>query len=85
VFLPKEFNDALDLSPALGETWNAPGAPHPKLASLAAFAVLAVILFWVGTRKSPVEEGAAPAAPLGEGPRGPAGDAHPSGGPDDRI
>jgi hypothetical protein len=53
MFLPKGFNDALDLSPYLGKLWNADGSPYPKLAALAAFAVLALILLRVATRRTP--------------------------------
>jgi putative OPT family oligopeptide transporter len=56
-FLPDWFNDALNLGPYLGEEWAKEGSPYPKVASLVAFAVLALILFLVGTKKSPeVEE-----------------------------
>ena len=56
-FLPNWFNDALDLSPYLGQDWNAKDSPDPKFAALAAFAILAVILLRIGSRKSPEESG----------------------------
>ena len=54
-FLPKKFNDALDLGARLGETWTADNAPLPKWTAVAAFAVLATVLAYVGTRKEVVE------------------------------
>ncbi len=51
VFLPKAFNDALDLAPWLGEAWNAPDSPYPKVAALAAFVVLVAILLRIALRK----------------------------------
>jgi len=53
VFLPKAFNEALDLSPYLGAAWNLKDSPYPKVAALAAFAALAAILLWVAARKEP--------------------------------
>jgi len=54
VFLPKGFNDALNLSPCLGEAWNLKDSPYPKVAALVAFVALAAILLWVATRKEKV-------------------------------
>jgi putative OPT family oligopeptide transporter len=54
-FLPDAFNNALDLSPYLGQEWNAKDSSYPKLAALAAFAILAVILLRIGSQKSPEE------------------------------
>jgi uncharacterized oligopeptide transporter (OPT) family protein len=65
--LPESFNQALDLGRHFGPAWNTEGAPHPKVAALVAFAVLALILFWVGTRKAPAEAAGGPAAPSGDG------------------
>jgi putative OPT family oligopeptide transporter len=53
VFLPKKFNEALDLSPYLGEAWNIADSPYPKVAALAAFAVLAAILLWISRKERP--------------------------------
>lgn len=46
VFLPKRFNEALDLSAFVS-------AYDPKVTALVMFALLAVILLWIGTRKTP--------------------------------
>jgi uncharacterized oligopeptide transporter (OPT) family protein len=56
-FLPDEFNKALDLGRHLGPVWNAPDAPWPKIQALFMFGVLAVILLWVGSRRSPGQYG----------------------------
>jgi uncharacterized oligopeptide transporter (OPT) family protein len=48
VFLPKRFNDALDLSGLVA-------AVNPKIAALMMFVILAAILLWVGARKTPQE------------------------------
>jgi putative OPT family oligopeptide transporter len=57
-FLPDDFNKAINLGRHFGKGW-----PDEMLASkvtaLVAFLVLAVILFLVGSRKAPVENGAA--------------------------
>jgi putative OPT family oligopeptide transporter len=53
VFLPDRFNAALDLSGYLGAEYTSRGAADPKLAALAMFVILAMILVWVGTRKAP--------------------------------
>ena len=37
-FLPKQFNDILNLSPFLGKQWNLEDSPYPKVAALLAFA-----------------------------------------------
>src|SRR5262249_47790820 len=65
--LPESFNRALALGRHFGPAWNAEGAAHPKVAALVAFAVLALILFWVGTRKAPAEGAAGLPAPSGDG------------------
>jgi putative OPT family oligopeptide transporter len=52
-FLPKGFNDALDLSPLLGEQWNAADSAYPKIAALLAFLLITLILLWVAARKEP--------------------------------
>jgi uncharacterized oligopeptide transporter (OPT) family protein len=52
-FLPRGFNEALDLGRNLGPHWDVEESTGPKIAALSAFAVLAAILLWVGTRKSP--------------------------------
>jgi putative OPT family oligopeptide transporter len=62
-FLPESFNNALNLGQHLGEGWPDEGI-SPKVVSLVAFIVLAVILLLVGMRKS-VE-------PNGDGAREPA-------------
>jgi putative OPT family oligopeptide transporter len=54
-FLPDTFNAALDLGTHLGAEYNAKDSPYPKLVALAMFAVLAGVLLWVGTRKTPNE------------------------------
>jgi putative OPT family oligopeptide transporter len=54
-FLPDAFNKALDLGPHLGSAYNDPLAAAPKLVALGAFALLAIILLWVGARKTPAE------------------------------
>jgi uncharacterized oligopeptide transporter (OPT) family protein len=50
-FLPKDFNEALDLSQHLGPLWNAADAPYPKVAAVVAFAALAVALTWLAVKK----------------------------------
>jgi len=47
VFLPKAFNEALDL----GSLWDAADPSSPKLAAVVAFAVLAVALTWLAVKK----------------------------------
>jgi putative OPT family oligopeptide transporter len=58
-FLPDAFNKALDLSRHLGqmvgESWGE-DAEGPKIVSLVAFAILIVVLFAVGTMRSPPTE-----------------------------
>jgi putative OPT family oligopeptide transporter len=51
-FLPDAFNKVLDLSPYLGEAYNAPDALLPKLAALGTFMVLVAILLWAGASKT---------------------------------
>ena len=67
-FLPKSFNDALDLSKYLGSAYTAEDALGPKVIALITFGVLAVILFVIGSRKSP-EAGGEHAGPE-PGPEG---------------
>jgi membrane protein implicated in regulation of membrane protease activity len=55
MLLPRSFIDALNLSGYLGDAYVAEGAHWPKIVALAVFAVLAVILWQVGSRKTPVE------------------------------
>jgi len=62
-FLPDAFNKALDLSPYLGEAYNTEGSEAPKVVALAMFAVLALILLWVGARKSSLPDGEPGEAP----------------------
>src|SRR5439155_25881680 len=50
-FLPDAFNKALELGPYLGRAYNAQHAAGPEWVALGAFALLAVILLGVGTRK----------------------------------
>lgn len=52
-FLPKGFNEALDLSRFLGTAWTAPDAPYPKLVAVAAFAAIALFMLWIAARKEP--------------------------------
>jgi putative OPT family oligopeptide transporter len=59
VFLGKKFNDALDLSPNLGDAGKE-GERYPKVIALAMFVFLAVILLTVGMKKSPEMEESAP-------------------------
>ncbi|MCX7424939.1 MAG: oligopeptide transporter, OPT family [Planctomycetia bacterium] len=49
-FAPR-VRDALDLSPYLGDVYNAPGSPYPKIVAVATFAAIAAILFWIASRK----------------------------------
>jgi putative OPT family oligopeptide transporter len=51
-FLPQAFNDALNLSLFLPEDWQPEESLFMKVAAVVMFVVLAVILLWVGTRKS---------------------------------
>jgi uncharacterized oligopeptide transporter (OPT) family protein len=64
-FLPDAFNKALDLSGDLGkligQSWDE-DADGPKIVSLVAFGVLVLVLFGVGTMKSPATE-AGPESP----------------------
>ena len=46
-FLPKSFNEALDLS----SLWNTADPSFPKLAAVVAFAALAVALTWLAVKK----------------------------------
>jgi uncharacterized oligopeptide transporter (OPT) family protein len=55
-FLPDWFNKALELNEFLGAAYNEPNAAAPKVAALIAFIVLAVVLLWVGTRRTPTED-----------------------------
>lgn len=52
-FLGKGFNDALNLGRTFGEEWEE--SPVAKLAALSAFILLGIILFFVGSRKTPLE------------------------------
>jgi putative OPT family oligopeptide transporter len=56
-FLPKQFNDALDLGRYLGPEYAAEEAAAPKVVALIMFVVLALILLWIGARRSPVPNG----------------------------
>jgi uncharacterized oligopeptide transporter (OPT) family protein len=56
-FLPDEFNKALNLGEHL---WNVETATEAKIASLLAFGILAVFLFWIGTQKTPTTSEAPP-------------------------
>jgi putative OPT family oligopeptide transporter len=51
--LPKDFTDQLNLGEHFGEAYGKGESNEAKLVALAAFAVLAVILLWIGTRRSP--------------------------------
>lgn len=53
VLLPEEFNEALNLGRHFGSDWADTGS---KIAAVAAFTVLALILFQVGTQKTPEED-----------------------------
>jgi putative OPT family oligopeptide transporter len=53
IMLPRRFNEALDLGQHLGKDYLDSAAG--KLAALATFVLLAVILLWVGARKTPAE------------------------------
>jgi hypothetical protein len=59
VFLGKKFNDALDLSPYLGDSWKE-GQEVPKIIALAMFIILAAILLVVGMKKAPEVEESTP-------------------------
>jgi uncharacterized oligopeptide transporter (OPT) family protein len=50
-FLPKSFNESLDLGQLLGPVWNATDSSYPKWAAVVAFAALAVALTWLAVRK----------------------------------
>jgi len=50
-FLPRGFNEALDLSRFLGPVWTAPDSPYPKLVAVAAFAAIALFMLWIAARK----------------------------------
>ncbi|HEY7157547.1 MAG TPA: oligopeptide transporter, OPT family [Gemmataceae bacterium] len=65
VFLPDAFKDALNLGRQyLGEA-HAEGKAEPaKLAALGMFVILATILLWVGTRKTPNENETANHSPV---------------------
>jgi putative OPT family oligopeptide transporter len=65
-FLPKSFNDALDLSRYLGTDYVAKGALAPKVVALAMFAVLAVILLVIGSREGPSDIQGEPTLPPAE-------------------
>ncbi|MCI0455984.1 MAG: OPT/YSL family transporter [Gemmataceae bacterium] len=52
-FLPDAFNAALNLGQHLGPAYNASDSPYPKMVALLMFAVLAVILYRVGSQRSP--------------------------------
>jgi uncharacterized oligopeptide transporter (OPT) family protein len=52
VFLPKWFNDALNLSAYLPTAWQTGDSLYMKLTALVAFAILIVILFRVGSQKT---------------------------------
>jgi len=52
VFLPKSFNEMLDVGRNLGKIYTSEDSGYPKIVALAAFVALALILFVVGSRKS---------------------------------
>jgi putative OPT family oligopeptide transporter len=54
-FLPAAFNKSLNLGTYLGEEWEK--TPAASVVAVAAFAVLAVILGVIGSRKAPVDDG----------------------------
>jgi hypothetical protein len=54
-FLPDSFREGLDLSRHLGAQYTAKDANDPKIVALVMFVLLAAILLWVGTRKTPAE------------------------------
>src|SRR5262249_43249215 len=62
VFLPEWFNKALELGKYVSAEWLTPEAEGPKLLALIMFAVLALVLIVVGSRK------AAPPGGTAEGP-----------------
>jgi uncharacterized oligopeptide transporter (OPT) family protein len=59
----KNINDALNLGRYLGAGYNLEEDTAPKVVALIAFSVLAVVLFRVGSRKTPVTDGEAPPGP----------------------
>jgi putative OPT family oligopeptide transporter len=61
-FLPDAFNKALDLGALIGKDFAESGTG--KLLALATFALLAAILLFVGSRKTPLEGGTAGDRPL---------------------
>jgi putative OPT family oligopeptide transporter len=60
---PRDFIKELNFGLLFGPAYNADGAVEPKLVALAAFAVLALILFRVGSAKTPVTNGESGAPP----------------------
>ena len=52
VFLPKSFNEMLDVGRNLGKIYTSEDSGYPKIVALVAFVALALILFVVGSRKS---------------------------------
>jgi uncharacterized oligopeptide transporter (OPT) family protein len=52
-FLPEVFSEALNLGRFLPAAWRPEDSTYMKVAALVMFAVLAVVLVWVGTRKAP--------------------------------
>jgi putative OPT family oligopeptide transporter len=53
-FLPEVFNKSLELNKHIG-AWYTEESPHAKAVALAMFILLAVILLWVGSRRTPAE------------------------------
>jgi uncharacterized oligopeptide transporter (OPT) family protein len=54
-FLPDAFNDALDLGRFVGGAYSKGETVEAKAVALAMFVVLAVVLLWVGSRRTPGE------------------------------
>src|SRR5262249_27892079 len=61
-FLPKKFNDELDLTRHLAKLrnldafYNSPDSPFPKIAALVAFGILAAVLLMIGSQRSPIDD-----------------------------
>jgi len=61
-----DFKNALNVGRHLGATYNAADSPYPKLVALAMFVVLAVILFRIGSQRTPVTNGPPPPGEPGQ-------------------
>lgn len=87
VMIPGGFLKSLDLAPMLGAGYNAEDAVEPKLVALAAFALLAGILLWIGSQMTSTlgEETASGSGPPNPGEPGSPDERIQPAGPDERI